>query len=205
MIDANESENASSRMNKLDEKTLKQIQSCDASALEVVVREHTSHIFKACLGLGFQEFEADEITQSVWLTFFDVAREFRGQSSVRTFLFGILYNKASEYRKRLGKIELEVDIEKHVEQNFDEHGAWVTARSPKSPDKFYEAVQVRGIIDKCLELLPLSQKMAFVMKEVSEDTTEEICNVLSVTATNLGVLLFRARSQLRECIERKMK
>jgi DNA-directed RNA polymerase specialized sigma24 family protein len=59
------------------------------------------------------------------------------------------------------------------------------------------------LISDCLELLPLNQKMAFNLKEIEEEMTEEICNILSVSATNLGVLLFRARNQLRECIEKK--
>lgn len=56
-----------------------------------------------------------------------------------------------------------------------------------------------------LELLPMAQKMAFNLKEVEEEKTQEVCNILEVSATNLGVLLFRARNQLRECLEGKSK
>ncbi len=45
--------------------------------------------------------------------------------------------------------------------------------------------------------------MAFLLREVEELDTEEICNILEVTRTNLGVLLHRARTRLRECLEAK--
>ena len=45
--------------------------------------------------------------------------------------------------------------------------------------------------------------MAFVLREVEELDTQEICKILDVTATNMGVLLHRARTRLRECLEKK--
>ena len=173
----------------------------DRSALEGLVKAYTGQIYNACLGLGFSAVEADDITQSVWLTFFDVVQGFEGRSKIRTFLFGILYNKASEHRKKHNKFDLNVDVEAIMDRRFDKRGHWVDG--PIDPEKFLSASQMTKLISDCLDLLPLTQKMAFNLKEIQEETTAEICNILSVTATNLGVLLFRARNQLRECIEKK--
>lgn len=184
---------------------LEQLKKKDPTIMAEVVRQHTGHLYKACLGLGFPEFEAEDLVQNVWITFFDVLHSFEGRSSLRTFLFGILYNKASELRKKQKRIDPTEDIEQRLDNHFDSQGHWILSHSPISPDKFYESTQTLGIIAQCLDLLPLNQKMAFVLKEVQEELTEEICRVLSVTATNLGVLLFRARNQLRECVEYKSK
>jgi RNA polymerase sigma-70 factor (ECF subfamily) len=54
-----------------------------------------------------------------------------------------------------------------------------------------------------MEPLPDTQRMAFVLREVDGMRSEEICNALEVTRTNLGVLLYRARNSLRECLETK--
>lgn len=177
----------------------------DKSTLEYTVRQHTGHLYKACLGLGFQDYEAEDITQSVWITFFDVIAQFEGRSTIRTFLFGILYNKASEYRKQDKRASATENIEELIDTHFDSKGHWIPSHSPVSPDKFLESTQTMSLISKCLELLPISQKMAFIMKEIEEEITEEICNILNVTSTNLGVLLFRARNQLRECIDYKSR
>ena len=52
---------------------------------------------------------------------------------------------------------------------------------------------------------PIQQKMAFHLKEVQGNTSEEICNIIDVTITNLGVLLYRAKNKLRDCVERKSR
>lgn len=183
------------------EEFLNRLRTKDKAALESLVTFYTGQIYKACLGLGFDSVEADDVTQGVWMTFFDVVPHFEGRSKVRTFLFGILYNKASEFRKKRNRLDLQVDIEAVVDKHFDSNGHWISA--PKDPEKFLAAVQMAKTISDCMELLPLAQKMAFQLKEVAEEGTEEICKILSVTNTHLGVLLFRARNQLRECIEKK--
>lgn len=177
----------------------------DPIALDTVVRRYTHQLYKACFGLGFKNYEAEDITQSVWITFFDVIIRFEGRSSLRTFLFGILYNKASEYRKQNNRAEVTDQIEEIIDSHFDSRGHWIPLHSPVSPDQFLESSENMSIITKCLELLPLPQKMAFMLKEVDEEKTDEICNILSVTATHLGVLLYRARNQLRECVDRKSR
>ena len=60
-------------------------------------------------------------------------------------------------------------------------------------------------IDGCLETVPTKQRMAFVLREVEELDTKEICKILDVTRTNLGVLLHRARMRLRECLGTKQR
>ena len=59
------------------------------------------------------------------------------------------------------------------------------------------------MIEGCMELLPDAQRFAFVLREVEELSTGEICKILGVTRTNLGVMLYRARNRLRECLESK--
>ena len=60
---------------------------------------------------------------------------------------------------------------------------------------------MRESIDRCLEEAPLAQRLAFVLRDVEELTTAEICKILEVTSTNLGVMLYRVRNRLRNCLE----
>lgn len=177
----------------------------DPKTIEKLVKTYTSHLYKASLGMGLNAAEADDMTQSVWLTFFDIVSEFKQQSTVRTFLFGILYNKISEYRRKNKKIESSDQIEQLMDSYFDEQGEWVLAQAPLSPEKFLMSTQLMDLIQKCLDLLPVNQKMAFVMKEIDDAVTEDICTVLKITTTHLGVILYRARNQLRICIESKSR
>ena len=59
------------------------------------------------------------------------------------------------------------------------------------------------MLRSCLEDVPERQRVAFTLREVEGFETEEICKILDVSANNLGVLLYRARNRLRECLESK--
>jgi RNA polymerase sigma-70 factor (ECF subfamily) len=152
-------------------------------------------------GMGYSEEESDDIIQSTWITFFDVVKRFEHKSKLKTFLFGVMFNKASEYKRKNFRLKDSVDIEEVINLNFDNKDHW--NKKVASPDNFVYQKQVGKIIKDCLEILPAKQKIAFHMKEVEEYETEEICSVLEVTVTNLGVLLYRARNQMRECVESK--
>jgi RNA polymerase sigma-70 factor, ECF subfamily len=177
------------------------VQNNDTKALESLVREYTAHLFKGATGLGFSHDEASELIQNVWSSFFSVASNFKGNSHIRTFLFGILYNKAKEYKREFIKMNKHDDLDTIFDEHFDENGDWKNHIA--SPERFLQAVQTMDIIEKCIENLPLNQKMAFCLKEVDGHGSVDICNILEVSVTNLGVLLFRAKNRLRECIEAK--
>ncbi len=63
--------------------------------------------------------------------------------------------------------------------------------------------KVRTETFACLDAAPLRQTLAFILREVEELSTEDICNVLGITRTNLGVMLHRIRNRVRECLESK--
>jgi RNA polymerase sigma-70 factor, ECF subfamily len=179
------------------------VQNQDPHAVELLVRKYTTPLVKGALGMGFDAVRAEELVQSVWATFFEVAPRFQGRSQLKTFIFGILFNKASEARREKKKQETTEPIEDYMDHRFALDGHWVSA--PIDPVKFLEASETLETIQKCLDTLPLNQRMAFSLKEIDDLETNEICNILGVSATNLGVLLFRSKNRLRECIEGKVK
>lgn len=93
------------------------------------------------------------------------------------------------------------DIDEVFESRFDENRSW--SRPPRGPEDELFAKEAHREIGHCLEALPDRQRMAFVLREVEGVTTEEICKILGVSASNTGVMLFRARNRLRECLESK--
>lgn len=170
---------------------------------EQFVRAYTEHLFKGALGLGFEKTVAHDLVQNCWVTFFDVVHNFERKSHIRTFLFGILYNKASEMRRENKKFQTTDDIESLLNLRFDERGNWINP--PIDAERFMIASETMEFIQKCIDALPLSQRMAFCLKEIDDHEPTDICNVLDVSVTNLRVLLFRARNRLRTCLERKAK
>ena len=175
------------------------IRAGDPEAQRMAVEAYLPQILRASRAAGLDGATAEDVAQSTFLTFFEKAATFEGRSKVRTWLFGILYRKIQEARRK-GRREMPTDeIEAIVDRRFDERGNW--ANPPQDIERVLEGAEVREAIDGCLEDVPTQQRMAFVLREVEGLISEEICKILSVTRTNLGVLIFRARNRLRECLE----
>jgi len=136
---------------------------------------------------------------------------FSGKSSLRTWLTGILKHKIVDAIRRkqrepiaaasFGDLESEVDIE-DFDGYFKENGAW-DARPADwgNPESALDRRQFFEMMDFCLEKLPPNTARVFMMREVMELETDEICKELTITANNLWVILYRARMSLRQCLE----
>ena len=138
---------------------------------------------------------------------------FSGKSSLRTWLTGILKHKIVDAIRRkqrepivasaFGDVDSELDIE-DFDGMFKENGAWDAKPADwGDPDAALSRQQFFEIMNLCLEKLPPNTARVFVMREVMELETDEICKELTITANNLWVILYRARMSLRECLERK--
>lgn len=174
----------------------------DEEAIRAVVHAYLPHVLRAGRGAGLTPERAEDVAQETFKTFIETAERFEGRSHVRTWVFGIFYRKVSEMRRDAQKEERGQDIDEVVESRFDTRGMW--ARPPRHADREVHDREIAEHIETCMEPLPDRQRLAFVLKEVEGLDSEEICNALEVTRTNLGVLLFRARNALRECLERIM-
>jgi len=178
---------------------LARLQRQDRDAIQKVVHEFMPQILRAAMGAGLEEHEADDVTQQTFLTFIETLPRFEGRSQVRTWIFGILYHKLREARRGFQKQDKQDDIDDVLETRFNASGMWQTP--PREADDDLWDTQIRRHLEECLETVPERHRLAFVLKEVEGMQGKEICNVLDVSTTNLGVILYRARNRLRECLE----
>jgi RNA polymerase sigma-70 factor (ECF subfamily) len=173
----------------------------DPDALAEAVREHSRALIRAARAMGFRGAEAEDLVQDVYMTFLQRIDTFEGRSQLRTWLFGILHHKALE-RRRASVVEDRTDpIDEVFESRFDTTGKWV--RPPADLERLLLSKEIGRLIHSCLDELPANQRGVFVLREVEGIESGEICKILGVSVTNLGVLIFRARARLRECLEAK--
>ena len=91
-----------------------------------------------------------------------------------------------------------------AETLFADDGHWRDFPSDwNAPDRSFESSEFWRVFEICVQVMPARMARVFVMREVLELTTEDICKELGVTATNCWVMLHRARLSLRECLETK--
>jgi RNA polymerase sigma-70 factor, ECF subfamily len=184
-----------------DPEFLERLKRRDPLAWEAIVDAYLPQLLRAGRGMGFSLDEAQDLGQSVFVGLMEGIARFEGRSHIRTFIFGIFYNKVSEHLREKQKAEGNDPIDEVMESRFDLRGRW---RQP--PADIEESVfgrEVSGMVEDCLERIPRAQRIAFYLREVEEMKTEEICKKMAISGTNLGVMLFRARNRLRECLEGK--
>lgn len=186
----------------LDDTTMLLLKTRNAQFLETLFVEVNPYLLRVCLASSIRDEKADEVIHQTWETFFLNLEKFEGRAQIRTFICGILFNKIREFRRELGRTVYKEDSEEVFEQAFGSDGWW--KRVPQSPHRLLELRQASDLIEECLDGLSEQQKAAFVMKEVEDEHSDEICNVLGVNVTHLRVLLFRAKDKLRMCLEGKV-
>ena len=185
-----------------DPEFLKRVKSLDNAALGQLVDAYTDHLFKAGLGQGLSSEMSQDVTANTWTTFIEVVPRFEGRSHIRTFLFGIFYNKVSEIRRANFKFEKTDPIEEAVESSFKEDGHW--ANNWKNPEDTLESEEVMAIISNCMEHLPEIQKSAFYLKHIEQEDTDSICEILGLTNVNFRQIVFRAKNRIRNCVEKAL-
>ena len=175
------------------------LQARDESALQRLVSTYLPQILRAARGAGLNRANAEDVCQSTFVTFIEKIDSFEGRSHVRTWLFGILYRKISEMRRSASRDTDAESIDQVMENRFKMDGHW--QQPPRGSDMATYEREVREHLADCLEGISTDQRLAFVLREVEEMDSEDICQTLQVSRSNLGVLLFRGRNLLRECLE----
>ena len=130
---------------------------------------------------------------------------FEARSKLKTWVVGILKHKIIDTFRSRRREEQLVDEDDDIEDGiFADDGHYRDApREWSTPETNLDRNQFLEILEICVQQLPATQGRLFLMREWLEMSTEEICNELSISATNAAVILHRARLRLRECLLQK--
>jgi RNA polymerase sigma-70 factor, ECF subfamily len=174
------------------------------------IESHRSYLLRyASLQLRDQG-TAEDVVQDTLLAALEGAARFSGQSSVKTWLTGILKHKIVDQIRRQSREQPLVAGDgdggesEAVDALFLENGHW---RQPPSnwgdPHKALENKAFVEVFERCAKGMSAKTARAFMMREVMDMSTDEICKALDISTTNCWVMLHRARLSLRECLETK--
>lgn len=155
---------------------------------------------------------AEDVVQETLLAGFDGKTRFSGKSSVKTWLTGILKHKIIDQLRRQSReqplIQHGDDSERSEAEAIDAlflaDGHWQNFPANwGDPEQSLENKKFWEVFEMCAGVMPAKTARVFVMREVMELSTDDICKELGITATNCWVMLHRARLSLRECLEIK--
>jgi RNA polymerase sigma-70 factor, ECF subfamily len=205
---------------KLDEMTLLNLlrQRDEMAFTQLVEHYHPSLVRLARLFVQ-DEAMAEEISQETWLAVLQGLSQFEGRSSLKTWLFTILTNKAKTRSRRenrsiafsdLGDASLEalptVSLDRFKDASAEmgqDH--WLAGAQPASwagiPEDILLSGETLNFIHQTIKELPANQRAVITLHDVEELSSQEICNILEISETNQRVLLHRARARVRQSLE----
>ncbi len=178
----------------------------DLKVVEAWVAEHADYLFRYALPRLRDRHVTEDVLQETFLAALKSVDKFRGDSSPRTWLVGLLRRKiADHYRKRYrdGEGESIDATDPTIDAWFDEKGSWIAwpKRCELDPVELQQRADFWTVLQSCLQALPDRLAEAFTLRVVDNRKPDEVCKVLSITPTNLWVALHRARARLRACLE----
>ncbi len=165
---------------------------------------YSDYLFNYTISRVSDREKAQDLVQDTFLAGLKSMKNFKGEASERTWLISILKRKIIDhYRKsnsKKGKAEVRINY-----NDSESEGDWLEERVADPFDKTaqdsLENNELGDAIHKCLDKLPKKQAKVFKMKTILEYETEVICNDLNITASNLWVIIHRARTGMADCLK----
>ncbi len=178
----------------------------DSAAFRRAVAHYSPHMIAVARRVAGVD-RAEDIVQEAWLVAFRKIDGFQERSSLRTWLHRIVTNLAiSEIRRQSRELPAaDAPLQDVDDDWFDSRGHWASPVSdwgPGSPDEVLTAEELQTCIDKHLAEMPENQRLVITMRDLYLQDTEEICNELNLSASNVRVLLHRGRVRLMDMVNR---
>lgn len=199
-----------------EERLLARLRAGDEMAFRELVTRYDRAMKRIALTFVRSPSVADEVVQETWLAVIKGLERFEGRSSLKTWMFRILANRAQSRGAReqrttpfssLAPFEGEdgptVDPDRFLPAGHAAAGYWSV-----TPSRFFElpedrmlAAETSALVAAAIEQLPERQQQVIRLRDVEGWEAEEVCESLELSPANQRVLLHRARSAVRARLE----
>lgn len=180
----------------------------DEDAFVTLVRRHHSGLIRLASSYVPNRDVAEEVVQEAWLGVVRGIEKFEGRSSLKTWLYRIVVNRARSAGVREHR-ETPADLTESngPSERFGSDGSWVEPPVPwtEQVDDRLTAVALNGRIRDCLDTLPDGQRQVVTLRDIDGLTPGETCAVLGISEANQRVLLHRGRARLRGLLDAEMR
>ncbi|MFT5214960.1 MAG: RNA polymerase sigma-70 factor (TIGR02943 family) [Glaciecola sp.] len=150
---------------------------------------------------------AQDLIQETFFAGLKSMKNFKGEASERTWLISILKRKIIDHYRKINSNKGKAEVRMNFNFDGENEGDWLEERVAdpfdKTAEDTLENTELGLAIHNCISKLPSKQAQVFKMKTLLGYETETICNELGITASNLWVIIHRARTALASCMEEK--
>jgi RNA polymerase sigma-70 factor (ECF subfamily) len=180
----------------------------DHGAFEALMRRHNARLFRVARAILRNDGEAEDALQDAYLDAYRHIGDFRGAAQVATWLTRIVINQALMRLRRRKRDRVVVPFgERRMAGRDDaptQGEAAVADETIESPPGALLRGEIRRLLERRIDNLPVAFRTVFVMRDVEEMSVQETADCLSIPAATVRTRLFRARALLREALARDL-
>lgn len=180
------------------------LRSGDDAAYEELLGLYEKPVYNLVYRLLANPADAPDVVQEVFLKVFRNVTTFRGQSSLKTWIYRIAVNEAHNHRRWFErKCGQEVGLEEEVSEGIHFHQ--VLEDHERSPFESFANAETRAMIEDALQSLKPAFRSAVVLRDVEELSYEEIAEILQANLGTVKSRILRGREALRVALEVKLQ
>ena len=162
----------------------------DKTAFRELFEKYNSSVLNLCYAIVRNQFDAEDLTQEVFVEVFCSIGSYKGKSKLSTWIYRIAINKSLNFVKKQKVRRIFLGKEKQNEQN----------RSIAETDWDLREQQYKEYLDKALSRLPAKQRTAFVLYMYEQLPQKEIANIMNCSLASVEVSIHRAKKNMENHI-----
>jgi len=190
-----------------DASLLRRLRDGDERAFVALVERYHPVMLRVALAYVPSTAVAEEVVQDTWLAVLRGLARFEERSSLRTWLFSILVNRARTTGERETRSVPVADAGPVVDAaRFGPSGSWAAPPEHwvEEAENRIDAAKLAEPLRAGLDVLPARQREVVLLRDVEGLSSAEVCEVLAISEANQRVLLHRGRSKLRQVLEAEL-
>jgi len=176
----------------------------DHQAFEALMRRHNGRLFRAARAILKDDAEAEDAVQDAYLDAYRHMADFRGDSQVGTWLVRIAVNQALMRLRKHKRESVVVSFDRPEPEDSNTSMEQLRDEKSESPMAATLRAEIRRLLERRIDELPMAFRSVFVLREVEEMSVEETAAALGIPAATVRTRLFRARALLRQALDREM-
>jgi RNA polymerase sigma-70 factor (ECF subfamily) len=176
----------------------------DQAAFETVMRRHNGKLFRVARAILKDDAAAEDVLQEAYLHAYQNIATFRGGSRLGSWLTRIVINEALMRLRKQKRDRVVVPFADHESGPANGTGADVADPTIEPPSDTALRGEIRRILERRIDDLPVAFRTVFVMRDIEDMTVEETAECLGIPSATVRTRLFRARALLRNALARDL-
>jgi RNA polymerase sigma-70 factor (ECF subfamily) len=179
-----------------DSRLIERFKDGDSSAFGDIVLKYQDKIYTLCRHMLGNEHDAEDAAQDVFLKAFQALPKFQPKASLYTWLYRIATNTCIDYKRKPVWESLFGSAEEGDRLVHDR------ASNAPSPEKLYQSKQIGQVLQESLGKLSPKLRAIIILKEIEEQSYEEIADILNISTGTVKSRIARARDELQKLMKK---